>query len=154
MGDFNIDILPTLAADPFQDSPHRLSKHSEERHHLEAFFAGIGMEIHVPSAVYGDLPEDWLLECMQVPITRAPRGRQHGLPSLLDYCASAGVVEDTAAVWTTLPTDHAAVYANLKVKCARRPQFQRSTRRTRLLLLSGPWRMSQISALVRASRIS
>ena len=47
MGDFNIDLLPSLAADPFWDSPNRAAKHLEQRQQLEAFLSGCGMEIHL-----------------------------------------------------------------------------------------------------------
>ena len=90
MGDFNVDMLPSLCVDQFQGEPGRNEKHLDLRLHMEALVSGCGMEFHMPSAVYGNPPSEWLVQCSLAPITRAPRGMQHGLPSTLDYCASIG----------------------------------------------------------------
>ena len=37
VGDWNIDLLPTLSSDPFRDYPKRLERHSERRLLLNAF---------------------------------------------------------------------------------------------------------------------
>ena len=93
------------------------------------------MEVHLPSIVHGDPPHEWRLQCSQAPITRAPQGQQQGLPALLDYCASTGIVEETAVVWTALPTDHAAVYAKVRLKAKEHVKFRR-----------GSWRCSDNEA--------
>ena len=52
MGDFNVDMLPSLVADPFRDSPGRGEKHFDRRCQLEALVSGFGMEVHLPSVIY------------------------------------------------------------------------------------------------------
>ena len=106
IGDFNIDLLPTLASDPFQREPHRMLKHSIEREWLESMCDELGCSVHVPNVV-GSPPGGPYCDMAYIaPFTRIPfAGRsEFDRPSLLDYLvAPPASVQNSALHWHGFP---------------------------------------------------
>ena len=109
------------------------------------------MELHVPETVHGDPPPEWLLECLQAPITRAPRGQQFGLPSTLDYSASTGIVSESGVFWTSLPTDHAGVFAKLHLRAQTSQTFRRTSWKCKDAAAAASWAGERLNHIVTCS---
>ena len=88
MGDFNVDVLPSTAGDPYHDLPNRANKHLEERLLLKQVLDGLGMELLQPTVAHGFLPDTAYPERTGVPVTRVPIGNQPGQPAILDHAAA------------------------------------------------------------------
>lgn len=114
-GDFNIDLLPELAIDPFGDMPDRGSRHRDERESLNDLLQTMGLDLRVPDWCVG-LPGGPHSEAAVFSlISRTPVGDQHGLPSLLDFGACTnGCIERSWLDWDIARSDHAALFLSLK----------------------------------------
>ena len=117
LGDFNIDLLPSLHVDPFQDVSNRNMFHRSRRHHLNEFFQVFNLDDVIPYDVCSVPCNDPSLEYLWfAPVTRLPIGEQHGLPSLLDYMAVSGCDAHGAISWEHAIADHAFVWFDINVK--------------------------------------
>ena len=108
VGDFNVDMLPSLACDPMADLPGRSLHHFERRCILYSWMETLGLDLVVPNSVVGSPGGDWALQAVLSPITRIPWGVQNGTPSCLDYAASSrNVITGSWIDWTHSFSDHA-----------------------------------------------
>ena len=87
MGDFNIDQLPTLEVDPFDDFPDRSAHHIEERLRLETFAEQFRLKLHIPQVLLSVLGGPFADACAFAPVSRIPVGdlATSSLPSYLDH---------------------------------------------------------------------
>ena len=77
LGDWNVDLLPSLLRDPWADVGERAQHHRHQRLLLEAFAEGHGFEIHVPSMCCSVPGGPFGEHCSQTPISRIPTGETH-----------------------------------------------------------------------------
>ena len=125
VGDWNIDLLPTLSPDPFRDSPERMERHSERRLLLNAFLESSGLEAVIPERVRGLPGGTWNDVIFGIPITRVPTGSQAGLPSLLDSAAfERGLILDSEVCWEFGWSDHSINSWTVQVNFSR-PGYRR-----------------------------
>ena len=112
MGDWNIDILPVRFCDPFADEANRQQHHAHKRMLLESFCDALSLNVFEPHRLEGVPPEPWHEAVLsQALLSRVPIGRQHGLPSCLDYVvAQQGCVTDIFLCWSIEGSDHAYPY--------------------------------------------
>ena len=111
-GDINIDILPTLAGDPWAARPGRSEHHAAQRAHLASFCEALRLECIVPEIRRGIPGGAFSEECLFAPITRVPIGcaADTDLPSTIDYAlANDGLIESSAIHWSHAIADHATV---------------------------------------------
>ena len=112
LGDWNVDLLPSLACDPWGERAERSLHHLEQRVLFDTFLDQFDLHLSIPS-VFDSVPGGPFGRfCFQVPITRIPVGEQINrcLPSLLDFGASSrGMIAETSLFWDGAPADHALV---------------------------------------------
>ena len=112
MGDWYIDLLPTLSVDPWQERIDRQQHHAGQRVLLEAFAETHRLHVFVPQR-WSSVPGGPFAEqCLMSPITRVPTGQSVAvvLPSTLDYgLGSQGFITDSFIHWEKVPADHALV---------------------------------------------
>ena len=112
MADWNIDLLPSLSADPFQSKPSREEFHRGRRSTLQTFCDSLRVHIVVPHRVASSPGGPFGELALSVPFTRVPVGDncEHHLPSLLDYFAVSdeNMLEDSVIDWLPI-SDHALV---------------------------------------------
>ena len=109
VGDWNIDLLPTIPGEPWCDEPDRLVRHACERVMLEALCDSVKAQIHIP------LPCE--TSTVLVPISRHPVGCQDAYQSLLDYGAgTAGTILSSQLDDRFRPADHSWVVTTVDIK--------------------------------------
>ena len=139
VGDFNVDQLPSLAADPWP-GPDRLQHHSERRSLLLSLAEHLGVHCQIPDCGlnfdFGNLPPNLIEltpEGLPVPpVSRVPTEHQQGLPSLLDYA----LVDDREStrsdlIWLDHHSDHACLVLSLDLVPGKRPVRQKKIWRVR-----------------------
>ena len=107
LGDFNVDMLPYQACDPFvgwarhEDvSRVLLLRAWADQHNICVF--------EEPSHIVGMPGGTWSTFCIAAPISRVPLGLQDGLPSLLDFvCCKPDVLDSSFITWNVHESDHA-----------------------------------------------
>ena len=112
IGDFNVDQLPSLQSDPFQDTAQRGRHHIEERVRLEGFADGLELHLHIPEVCTGLPGGPYAQHCLFAPISRVPVGDSAALclPSLLDYAlASRDAIKACFLFGEGVPADHALI---------------------------------------------
>ena len=110
LGDWNVDQLPALESDPFQEVPNRTQHHFERRCLLDAWADSLSVQMHLPDIPLSTSGGEFDEFCLHSPITRIPFAGQDGLPSVLDYAFSdAGLVLSSSFDWKSSPSDHALV---------------------------------------------
>ena len=120
LADWNVDLAPVHAKDPFKDTAGRRDRHAGRRALLYGFSNRHRLDISVarrcasfPEAIN---PDDW----RGCPFTRNPQGLLQGIhnPSILSYAlATRKCISKADAYWSSIvPTDH-ALYA-----CTLRPR--------------------------------
>ena len=115
LGDTNVDLLPSLACDPFLGAG-RSSHHSDRRSILNAWAEQRSFETCIPEQVYGVPGGRYSKYCLECPITRVPTGVQDGLPSILDFApATPKTIYSCKAYWNVHESDHALL--RLTVVC-------------------------------------
>ena len=80
VGDWNVNVLPTMSSDPFFDSPNRLLHHSDRRDSVEAWASASHLLLHVSQEVSSVPGGHWSNLCTSCPITRLPEGDQEAVP--------------------------------------------------------------------------
>ena len=121
IGDWNVDMLPTLALDPFSDLPLRSSHHSERRDAIEAWASGSHLSLFLPQEVVSVQGGVWAKICSDCPVTRLPVGEQDHKPSLLDYAwQSCSLILNASIAWLSAMADHALVSYQIRHVCSRR----------------------------------
>ena len=85
LGDFNCDVLPTLATDLFASWRRQSNQSSERAEILNAWSEHHNLKLHIPEQVFGIPGGHWNTYCIGCPISRVPLGDQEGFPSLIDY---------------------------------------------------------------------
>ena len=109
MGDWHIDILPTLANDPFSCTSNRMAHHFERRELLNSWLSFNRLCSVLPKHVLGAPGGKWARTCESSLISRVPSDDQLGLPSLLDFgAASENFVKNSWLSWLFRFSDHAA----------------------------------------------
>ena len=112
LGDWNVDMLPTLCSDPWGDVPGRSQHHLDQRIIFDAFVEQFHLDLCLPSD-FNSVPGGPFAEfCFQVPITRIPIGEQaiRCLPSLIDFgVGSRGFLTQCSLFWEGVPADHALI---------------------------------------------
>ena len=101
MGDWNIDLLPSLACDPYQGIVDRESKHQLQRIMANSFADRMCLGIAIPD------PD--LLSCTCLaPVSRIAEGDQVARDSLLDWAmGSDGTILNSALCFSYACSDHA-----------------------------------------------
>ena len=127
MGDFNVDLLPTYFCDPYRNFDNRISRHHDERMHLEQLLHACKMQLHDVELVTGELPGFPCSECFSAPITRVPVGAQATICSSLDHVAPTGCNLRAEIHWLVFPSDHAAIIASVHVGKQSCKTFQKGT---------------------------
>ena len=127
IGDYNVDLLPNTADDPYVGLPHRAEKHLEERLMLQQALDACRLDFVPFESVSGCTPTAVYPECSAVPITRIPQGDQLGTPACLDHVAARGPGVRASIWWSAVPTDHAAAVAEIDIAKQKRTVFARST---------------------------
>ena len=106
MGDFNVELLPTLAGDPFL-GVDRWKRHIEERILFGQFCSSLGLESDIPTMV-GEPGGSWADVCWDgASCSRMPLGLGCGLPSLLDHACSRHCKVSSEVSWNGDIGDHA-----------------------------------------------
>ena len=118
LGDFNIDLLPTLAQDPWHELPGRMQSHQDRRQILQTFCSSLRLQVVVPSRVVSSPGGPFRDQALYVPFTRIPIGQCAAahLPSLLDFyliSARQDIVTDSWVDWLPAFADHALVAATV-----------------------------------------
>ena len=111
-GDWNVDQLPSFAADPYAEKPGRETHHQGERVLVQTLADKFRLSLSLPEMVWSSPggPFDDICSC--VPISRIPTGECTGyhLPSLLDYgLGSHMFVKSCGLHWEGVPADHALI---------------------------------------------
>ena len=112
IGDWNVDQLPSLAIDPFSESPERSWHHFDERERLNSFADRFRLCLHIPDMVCSIPGGPFADVCWRTPITRIPVGlaAQYTSPSLLDYAlCSPDTIDFCRVHWDGAPADHAII---------------------------------------------
>ena len=125
VGDWNVDLLPSLPDDPFSSLPDRRLRHEDRRLLLDAFLHASLLNVAVPEKAPSAPGGPWDAACSVAPISRVPTGAQVGLPALLDFCASSPkFLLESKLLWSQSWSDHAFLYAAVKA-AYRVPTFRR-----------------------------
>lgn len=116
VGDWNADLLPTLAHDPWAGTPGRHAQHLMARALVDALADNLGAAILVPERCVGSPGGRHAYACLSAPVSRIPLGAaadtQRG--ALLDYAvARRGVIEESWLDWSLPLSDHAALVCAL-----------------------------------------
>eukprot|EP00969_Alexandrium_andersonii_P332967 14714822-Alexandrium_andersonii.AAC.1 len=74
LGGFNVDMLPTLAADPWRTQPNRRRVPAEQRSVLREWMGPLRVKEHLPYVVYSRPGGPYDQHCDAVPFTRLPLG--------------------------------------------------------------------------------
>ena len=114
-GDWNVDMLPTLSADPFvRDREGRHDDHTDLRLFLEGFLEDLNVQVSLPGVVCGSPGDPFAAEALVAPFSRVPVGAniERELPALLDYVAASAPV-DVTVDWRICLSDHAAILFEL-----------------------------------------
>ena len=124
LGDFNIDLLPSLAQDPWDDLPDRSECHRARRILLDTFASSLKLETVIPSRVESSPGGPFGDQAYLAPFTRIPVGActSTQLPSFLDFFMRSSNKEiflDTWVDWLPAVADHALVGAT--VACEAEP---------------------------------
>ena len=131
LGDWNIDLLPSLANDPFCCMPSRLTHHSDRRGMLQSWLDAHHVDLVVPEKVLGCPGGRWNDACKSSVVSGIPSDDQLGVPSLLDFgAASRNLVQSSWLAWEPRFSDHAASFFVLRFD-VRKPRFVKSTWRCR-----------------------
>ena len=80
LADWNIDMLPVHAADPWAFLEGRELHHRQQRLLFEAFKDCSSLDLHLPTMQHSVPGGPFAEECLAAPITRIPQGEQ------ADYC--------------------------------------------------------------------
>ena len=116
LGDFNIDMLPSLQVDPFHNVSNRNMYHRSRRLLMQAG-SSFNLDVVIPYDARNIPCNDPSLEYFWfAPITRLPIGEQRGLPSLLDYLLVSGCDALGAVSWEHAIADHAFVWFHINIK--------------------------------------
>ena len=113
-GDWSIDLLPSLSADPGASIPGRGSVHGDRGRVLASFCTTHGLKVVVPSRVVTPAGGPFGNESIFCPFTRIPVGEAtaRDLPSLLDYSLDIGdTITDSWIDWLPACGDHALMCA-------------------------------------------
>ena len=111
-GDWNVDLLPAHAADPWCHLPGRLNHHYERRMQLESLLDVLGVSTVIPELAASVPGGPFSAACAGAPITRIPWGlaTNSEWPSLLDFGAAVhGLVKSSTLHWKGVHSDHAIV---------------------------------------------
>ena len=125
LGDWNVDLLPSMACDHWFDVPDRLAHHLDRRIILNEWAANFEFEVFTPASIVSSPGGSWALEAASSPITRIPSGLQIGLPSCLDFAiGSFQLVSNVICDWSLPFSDHALLVfeLNLKQTVVKRPK--------------------------------
>ena len=126
LGDYNVDILPSLHNDPYASHDRRMHKHKHRRDILFNWFKAHSANLSEPyfmnSLPFASCPYDYL-----VPITRLPEGDQPGLPSCLDYAATRGCKAEGCIEWELAIADHGVLFYTVEVQIAKRRRRMATT---------------------------
>ena len=113
-GDINVDFLPTLAIDPWGESPERSQRDWFERDLVLALLKTMGIELQIPESSVGMPGGPFSEAALFSLVSRIPVGEQLGLPSLLDYStARPGLLRKSLLDWDVAIADHAALFMTL-----------------------------------------
>jgi len=129
VGDWNIDLLPSLTDDPWKDLPGRDEKHKHERAQLEMLAETSRLEIRVPDIVIGSPGGRYMDAVSCVPASRVPSGMcaLTDKPSLVDYCLHSRRLDISSCVnWDCAISDHGVLQVRMALANAwRRPPRKR-----------------------------
>ena len=111
-GGWNVDQLPSVAADPYTEKPGRDKHHQSERVLVQTLADRFRLTTTLPDMVCSTPggPFDDICSC--VPISRITTGEcaAYCLPSLLDYgLSSKSFVEECSLHWKGASADHAFI---------------------------------------------
>ena len=102
IGDWNVDLLPVMFGDPWEEESGRAGRHADRRIAVHTFCEALGLQqevprrsISCPGGPHSDI-------CVNLPITRIPGGANVLLdhPSILDWAvATPGRITDSFVTW-------------------------------------------------------
>ena len=133
VGDWNVDLLPNMAYDPWASLPGREDSHRERRATLTQFCDSVHVDIKIPEIIVSTPGGEFNEVALGVPITRIPVGDKAStdLPSLLDYFMQSrnnDIFTDTWIDWIPAVADHALLAARARcfeiVRTPRRGRWQ------------------------------
>ena len=114
VGDWNIDLLPAMASDPFQHERRRQTMHGDRPQLLQALADARSLELLEIAAVRGSPGAQWDAPLLHAPFSRVPIGEQSDTPSLIDFALSSmGVHSECELDWRLALADHAGVVVRL-----------------------------------------
>ena len=117
LGDWNVDLLPTLLADPWGSLPRRSDHHKSRRLVLDTFCTSLKLKTVVPARVESCSGGPFGEQSIFTPFTRIPVGESSclHLPSLLDFFAiTQDIILDSWIDWLPAFGDHALVFASVQ----------------------------------------
>ena len=122
LGDWNVDLLPSLATDPWAGTPDRMAKHRGRRELLHSLASALRVDVKVP-LLQSTAGGPYSSQCKQSPITHLPIGEQSALPSTLDYALATPHLElQVLGHWAGAPADHCILQVIVQTSWMQKPR--------------------------------